>query len=88
MDRPSVRIGYLGAPIASAVSVWVMTLSALLYCRLSAKTWRCWYGWRQEMFWGWGENFKFGLAGRSAPLMCHAHEADVKLGLAFVMTEW
>ena len=54
--------GFIGAPIASAISMDLMAIISLIYCCFFApKT--AWGGFSMEMFRDWGDSLKLGLAG-------------------------
>ncbi|MBW0507608.1 hypothetical protein O181_047323 [Austropuccinia psidii MF-1] len=58
----SIRLGFIGAPIATATSFNLMGLLSLLYCILLAPH-STWPGFTFVIFQDLGLNFKFGLSG-------------------------
>ncbi|GAA5877766.1 hypothetical protein JCM3774_000749 [Rhodotorula dairenensis] len=58
----SIRLGFVGAPIASCVSINLMFLTMLLYSILRAPR-DAWGGWTPNVLSGLGLNVKLGLAG-------------------------
>ena len=60
---PSIRFGFLGAPLASAISMWLMALLCTLQCMLvSHGTWDGW-SWQAWDRAGLKTCFRLGLAG-------------------------
>lgn len=61
---PGVRFGFLGAPAASALSMWFMAALCVLQCRVAAEP-RTWAGWSRKAFDASGLRvcFSLGLAG-------------------------
>jgi MATE family multidrug resistance protein len=56
-------LGFVGAPIATSVTYFLLPLLTILYMNLFGGL-ECWYGWdRNSMFKGWYEFLKLGLAG-------------------------
>ncbi|WFC99370.1 hypothetical protein MYAM1_002114 [Malassezia yamatoensis] len=46
---PYLRFGFLGAPLASALSMWIMALLCALQCRVAAQP-STWGGWSRKAF--------------------------------------
>lgn len=61
---PSVRLGFIGAPIASVVSTWLMALLCLLQCYVAPRI--AWAGWSRRAFSGLTPLVNLGLAGTLA----------------------
>lgn len=59
----NIGIGFLGAPLASVVSYWVMAILLLTYGALKGQR-RCWGGLQiKEAFSNWGELFSLSING-------------------------
>lgn len=58
----SLRLGFVGAPIASCVSINLMFVTMLVYSILRAPR-HAWGGWTPEIMSGLGLNLRLGLAG-------------------------
>ncbi|BGP10846.1 ethionine resistance protein [Rhodotorula toruloides] len=58
----SLRLGFIGAPIATTISINVMFLVMLVYSILRAPR-EAWSGFTRETFTGFGLNIRLGLAG-------------------------
>lgn len=70
------RIGFVGAPLASAISFTVMGAASLLYCVFFAPR-VCWGGWPTAAGFfdarGFGDNVRFGVSG----ILCVSHSRFV-----------
>lgn len=58
----SIRLGFVGAPIASCISINLMFITMFLYSIFRAPR-DAWGGWTPELLSGFGLNIKLGLAG-------------------------
>ncbi|PWN32367.1 MATE efflux family protein [Meira miltonrushii] len=63
---PTIRIGFIGAPLASVISMWLMFILGLLQCYIAPRI--AWDGWSRLAFTGLKPIFQLGLAGTFA--MC------------------
>ncbi|MCO5565376.1 hypothetical protein L7F22_019049 [Adiantum nelumboides] len=63
---PSIRLGFIGAPLASIISMWLMFILGLLQCYIAPRI--AWDGWSRLAFTGLKPIFQLGLAGTFA--MC------------------
>jgi MATE family multidrug resistance protein len=59
--NPSTRIGFIGAPLATALSEWAMLILALLYT-VFVNGYQAWGGWSKSSLNGWGPFVKMGLS--------------------------
>ncbi len=71
--------GYKGAPAASAISFWVMSLCALLYIWFIGGK-EGWNGFTRDAFHGWGPMCRFASAG--VLMICSEWGAFEVIGLA------
>ncbi|KAI5478829.1 Multi antimicrobial extrusion protein family protein [Pseudohyphozyma bogoriensis] len=58
----SVRMGFIGAPVATTVTLNLLFIVSLVYCYFYAPR-DAWGGWTWAVFRDLGPNFKLGLAG-------------------------
>ncbi|KWU41857.1 MATE efflux family protein [Rhodotorula sp. JG-1b] len=58
----SIRLGFVGAPIASCISINLMFITMFLYSIFCAPR-DAWGGWAPDLLSGFGLNIKLGLAG-------------------------
>jgi MATE family multidrug resistance protein len=66
---PRFGLGFVGAPMASAISMDLMGLLMLLYCYLYAPR-TGWGGFSMQVFRNWGENVRLGLSGLVRAFRC------------------
>lgn len=57
-----IRLGFIGAPLATAISMNTMAVTSIVYAYLFAPR-DAWGGFSMAIFHDLGENFKLGLAG-------------------------
>ncbi|KXN71895.1 MATE efflux family protein [Conidiobolus coronatus NRRL 28638] len=59
--NPSTRIGFIGAPLATVLSYWVMFILGLLYI-VFINGYQAWGGWSKKSLNGWGSFIKMGMS--------------------------
>ncbi|KAI9592465.1 mate-domain-containing protein [Syncephalis fuscata] len=59
---PPMAVGFIGAPIAIAITHWFNFGLSIMYVRYIGGG-KCWGGFSREAFRGWGQFIKLGLAG-------------------------
>jgi MATE family multidrug resistance protein len=61
ISNPSTRIGFIGAPLATVLSYWVMMTLGILYIAF-INGYQAWGGWSKRCLQGWGPFVKMGLS--------------------------
>jgi MATE family multidrug resistance protein len=59
--NPSTSIGFVGAPLSTALTYWVMFILIILYV-VFINGHQAWGGWSKKSLNGWGPFFKMGLS--------------------------
>jgi MATE family multidrug resistance protein len=59
--NPSTSLGFIGAPLATALTYWVMFILSALYVTF-VNGYQAWGGWSKKSLSGWGPFFKMGLS--------------------------
>ncbi|KXN71891.1 MATE efflux family protein [Conidiobolus coronatus NRRL 28638] len=59
--NPSTRIGFIGAPLATVLSYWVMFILGLMYA-IFINGYQAWGGWSRSSLNGWGSFMKMGIS--------------------------
>lgn len=60
--NPSTSFGFLGAPLASVITYWLMLILGVLYIAfIDGK--KCWGGWSRQALFGWGVYLRLGIPG-------------------------
>jgi MATE family multidrug resistance protein len=59
--NPSTRIGFIGAPLATVLSYWIMFILGLMYA-VFINGYQAWGGWSRGSLNGWGSFMKMGMS--------------------------
>ncbi|KXN71896.1 MATE efflux family protein [Conidiobolus coronatus NRRL 28638] len=59
--NPSTSLGFVGAPLATVLSYWVMLILSLMYV-VFIDGYQAWGGWSKKSLKGWGPFIKMGLS--------------------------
>ncbi|KAF9569921.1 hypothetical protein EC968_002446 [Mortierella alpina] len=57
-----IGIGFIGAPIATSISYWIMLILLMAYIRF-VEGYQCWGGWSMDAFTGWPAFLKLAIPG-------------------------